>query len=1017
LNGNKQSGMKNFTKVCWMVLVVMLITFEGKAQNLQISGGNNFSAALCSNGLIYAWGDNSAGQLGRNASNVKYPEAFSATPRPIYLPAGNTLTMKQVDAGSGNTGIALACDGSVWTWGGNCGNGNIGIGSDGGSCSGSPVDGTNYYSSMQRVVGGAQGGAFLTNITYINASTRTSFAVEATTGRVLAWGNNADGDLGNGATGSGTPWTPSYVLTAAGTPLTNIKMVEGTDYGAYALSNDGYVYSWGGNSNQDLGRAIAGDQYFAKRVRAYNHTTNTIGGDLSNIVKITGGDTHGLAIDSDGNLWSWGGDWGPGQRGWGATGTALPYATRVVAPGTACAFEQWKIGPWITDVIEISAGQKHSIALMGDGRVVTFGANDHGQLGVGSTTSFGCPQYVKTAAATDLTSIVAVSDGDYWSFALTSSGSVYVWGENDAGEIGLAGSDRTYATLNPAIPTACGGSLLPCPIAYLGADVLKCPGTSEVLMAGTYGDTYIYNWFSGPTATGPWTPILPANRTYASGGSTITVTTPQFYRVVTTDNRAYVADKCGPCTATEDVMQLIDRTPPVATGSAGTCATSVCFDITSTGAVDNDAFDWYATQVSATKLNTSGTVNPFCTAKSNLTLNGGNWEIWVEDKRTFQANVGAPTAPCTPPAGKASGSNHYQELVVYDNSITLNTVQVYFQSDYDDGGTYSIIVTVWPNDPNKNSTSKDGPTTPVLQTATIPGFVETNTLGGNPWELKTVTGIGLTLTGSAAGTKYWVRVTVAGGGQLGTFACGANPAYPLSDTDPARDHVVMKGFSSGNEVEQLTYKAPALNWGFTYTDGYPCGRFKLTAPDATTSCLPVDFLEFSGENKGRTNVLYWATSFEENSDYFEVQRSYDGENWITVGVVDAAGNSSIIQEYTFTDASSKNGIAYYRIVEKDFDGATTVSSAISLTTTSGGNISVHPNPNNGQFTIETNGVLGDHTSIQLLDALGRIVYQSSENFSFKSVSKELSLTDLENGMYFLNISDGSYSSSQKLIVE
>jgi hypothetical protein len=59
---------------------------------------------------------------------------------------------------------------------------------DGGSCSGSPTDGVNYYSAMQRVVGGQQGGAFLNNIIYINASTRTSFAVEAT-GKVLAWGN------------------------------------------------------------------------------------------------------------------------------------------------------------------------------------------------------------------------------------------------------------------------------------------------------------------------------------------------------------------------------------------------------------------------------------------------------------------------------------------------------------------------------------------------------------------------------------------------------------------------------------------------------------------------------------------------------------------------------------------------------------------------------------------------------------------------------------------------------------
>ncbi len=993
------------------------------AQNLQISGGNDFSASLCSDGRIYAWGSNSAGQLGRDNSNVRYPEASSSTPRTVYLPLSNALTMKQVDAGSGNTGIALACDGSVWTWGGNCGNGNIGNGSAGASCSGGGSDGSSFYSEMQRVVGGAQGGAYLTNIVYINASTRTSFAVEGGTGRVLAWGNNASGDLGNGSTGDGSPHTPSYVLTGPGTPLTNIKMVEGTDYSGYALSNDGYVYSWGGNTNQDLGRTIAGDQYYARRVQAWNHTTNALGGDLQNIVKITGGDTHGLAIDADGNLWSWGGDWGPGQRGWGATSSAVPYATRVVAPGTACGHEQWKIGPWLTGAIEISAGQKHSIVLMSDGRVLTFGSNANGQLGTGTTTSSGCPQYVKTSATTDLTNIVAVSDGDYWSFALTSSGGVYVWGENSLGELGIAGNttDQLYAYSNTDIPMACGGSLLPCPIAYLGADRLKCAGDSEVLLAGANGDTYEYSWYSGPTAAGPWTLIGPANRPYAGGaGATITVTVPQFYRVVIRDTRAYVADRCGPCPESEDIVEIVDRVPPVATGAAGTCASTVCFEITSAGAIDPNAFDWYSTQTSSTALNaTEGPVNPFCTEKSNLTLNGTNWEIWVEDRRVYEAYVGTPTQPCAPSA-KANGQNDYQQLVVYDN-ITLNTVDVYYQSDYDDGEAYTMTVTVWPNDPNKYSTFTDGPNTSgaPLFTRTV-GFTEANSGINNPapWELKTLTNLGIDLSGSGAGTKYWVRVVVNTSGQLGVYNCGPAAVYPYSDTDPVSDHVVMRGYSDAGAIQQTTHKAPALNWGFTYTDGYPCGRFMLTAPDNTNTCLPVDFLDFHGENQGRTNILYWSTVTELNSDYFEVQRSYDGENWSVVGTVKAAGNSSTIREYTFSDPVAKNGIIYYRIVEKDFDASATTSFIISLVASSSeGSITVHPNPSNGNFTLQTNGVLGDYTNIRLLDALGRVVYQSSENFSFRHISKEMSLIDLEKGVYFLNVSDGTYTSTLKLIIE
>jgi hypothetical protein len=1015
---NKRKIMKIAIKVQFIgiSLLSVLVVNNVFAQNLQISGGNNFSASLCSDGKIYAWGKNDAGQLGRNSSNVAYATANSSTPQLIYLPSANTLTMKQVDAGSGNTGIALACNGSVWTWGGNCGNGNIGNGSNGGSCSGSPTDGTNFFSALQQVKGGAQGGATLTNILYINASTSTSFAVE-NTGKVLAWGDNSTGALGYGTSNNtGNTYTPSYVLTAAATPLTNIKMVEGTDYGGYALANDGFVYSWGGDSNKDLGRtfSVAADQFYAKRVQMWDYTTNAPGGDLANIVKITGGDTHGLAIDVDGNLWSWGGDWGPGQRGWGATSTAVPYATKVVAPGTACVINQWKIGPWITDVVGISAGQQHSIALLADGSVVTFGNNSSGQLGIGSTASSGCPVYVQTSAGVNLGSIVSISDGDLWSFALTSSGSVYVWGENGNGELGIPGNttDHTFATLNPAIPTACTGSLLPCPTASLGPDVLKCTGTSVTLLAGANGDTYIYNWYSGPSAAGPWTLIGAANRTYSAGvGATITVTNPMFYRVVITDTRAYVADKCGACVASEDIMEVADRTPPLATSAAGTCGTTVCFDINSTGAIDNTAFDWYSTQVSVPKLNSSGTIDPFCTAKTNLTLNGSNWEIWVDDKRTFQSTVGPTVDPCAP-SGGTSGAKYQQEFVVY-RDITLTEVDVYYKTYSVTAGLDNANVKVYSNNPNKNSSSNDGVNALTGATSTTFSFPRTST----SFTKFTVTGLNLPLTGSAGGTKYWLEISGLSNGEFGEFVCAGSGGYPYADAVVGEDLVILKGSTeSAQVVQQTDFKALGTNWKFTYESGYPCGRFKLTAPNATVSCLPVEFLNFDGINKGKTNLLTWTTASEKNSNYFEVQRSADGINWITIGKVNAAGNSSFLQEYSFTDTDPGNGIVYYKIVETDFDGGTTHSSIISLTTTSA-QITVKPNPNNGQFTLVSNGALGANTNISIYDAIGKLVHQATEDLSGKVSSVDFNLSSLGKGVYFIIINDGSSTVNQKLIVE
>lgn len=1005
-----------------MLVAVMLAGYSGQAQNLQISGGNNFSLSLCSDGKVYAWGKNDAGQIGRDATNTKYTGASYTSPQLVYLPSSNSLTMKQADAGSGNTGIVLACDGSVWQWGGNCGNGNIGNGVTGASCSGTPVDGSDYYSSMQRVVKGAQtpnATAFLNNIIYINASTQSSFAVEAT-GKVLAWGNNSTGALGNGtASNAGNTYTPSYVLTGPGTQLTGITMVEGSDYGGYALSSAGYVYSWGYNTNNDLGRTPTGaDQYYATRVKAWDYSKND-GSlvDLSGIVKMTGGDTHGLAIDANGNVWSWGGDWGPGQRGGGSCGcNNEPFATKVIDPaaGALCVQDSWKIGPWLTGAIEVSAGQQHSIVLLNTGKVVTFGNNASGQLGNGTTTSTGCPVYVKTGAATDLTGIVSVSDGDLWSFALNSAGQVYVWGENANGELAIAGgTDQTYATLNAAIPTACSGSLLPCPIASLGQDILKCPNTSVNLLAGDNGDTYQYTWYSGPSATGPWTQIGAANRPYAAGaGATLSVTTPQFYRVVIHDTRTYVADKCGPCTDSEDIIQVTDRTPPLTTSMSGTCgSTDVCFQISSTGAIDNNAFDWYAAMTGGSKLNTSGTANPFCTAKAGLNLNGSNYEIWVDDLRKFQSTVGPTTSPCGTPTVSAGGSKYQQQFIVYDNA-TITGLSIFYKAYSASAGFETVSIKVYSNDPNKYSSSTDGPNTVIALasgTATIPMSSTTLTQYN-------LTGFSLALAGTPAGTKYWLEITGLTGGEFGELTCGYT--YPVSDAISGRDVIVLGGSTDNmGTIQKTAYKHFAFNWQFQYEDGYPCGRFKVTAPNSTTACLQVDFLYFEGEKKGNQNVLTWATASEENSDYFEIQISYDGHNWSTIGTVNAMGNSSSTQEYSYIDEIKRNGTAYYRIVERDKTGnAATVSTIVALSTAST-EINVHPNPNNGVFIIETNGTLGDQTSIQVFDAVGKIVYQSSDDFSFKSVSKEISLNNLAKGIYYLKVSDGSYSSTEKLIVE
>ena len=104
-------------------------------------------------------------------------------------------------------------------------------------------------------------------------------------------------------------------------------------------------------------------------------------------------------------------------------------------------------------VVAISSGAFHNLALCSDGTIAAWGYNNHGQLGDGSTESRDSPVLVNLTGALTGKSVVAVAAGAYHSFALCSDGTLAAWGYNDEGELGNGGS-----TGSP-IPQAVGGAL------------------------------------------------------------------------------------------------------------------------------------------------------------------------------------------------------------------------------------------------------------------------------------------------------------------------------------------------------------------------------------------------------------------------------------------------------------------------------------------------------------------------------------------------------------------------------
>jgi hypothetical protein len=94
--------------------------------------------------------------------------------------------------------------------------------------------------------------------------------------------------------------------------------------------------------------------------------------------------------------------------------------------------------------------------------------------------------------------------------------------------------------------------------------------------------------------------------------------------------------------------------------------------------------------------------------------------------------------------------------------------------------------------------------------------------------------------------------------------------------------------------------------------------------------LPVEMYSFIGYNVDEENQIEWSTASEHDSYYFNLERSIDGENWVYVNKVDAAGNSNTIIKYSCVDKNFRKEINYYRLTQVDFNGASKVYGPIMV---------------------------------------------------------------------------------------
>jgi alpha-tubulin suppressor-like RCC1 family protein len=287
----------------------------------------------------------------------------------------------------------------------------------------------------------------------------------APSGRLLTWGHNSTGELGDG-----TQVTRAAPMEVRGLPpgAHVVSIAAGSSH-MLALLSDGSVWAWGHNRSGQLGDGTRVDRLTPVRVKGLhdvralgagnafsvaleaddtvlawgNNQSGQLGngnapvdhstpapvhglGKESGAIDIEVGDSQALVLKSDGSVWAWGngtsGELGDGKN----DKRSAPVQVVGLGPGSG--------------VVAIAAGGSHGIALKKDGTVVAWGNNKSGQLGDGTRPAdHNVPVQVKGLGASS--NVVDVAAGDAFGLALKRDGSVLAWGKNKVGELGDGATD------------------------------------------------------------------------------------------------------------------------------------------------------------------------------------------------------------------------------------------------------------------------------------------------------------------------------------------------------------------------------------------------------------------------------------------------------------------------------------------------------------------------------------------------------------------------------------------------